>query len=507
MTVRAAIYCRISLDKDGKEEGVERQEAECRKWAETHGWEVIEPPYVDNSISAYDPHKRRPAYEQLVSDVKAGAVRAVLVWDIDRLTRQPKQLYDWIDMADPTKSRHPVMLVEAKDYGERVDMRSPMGQMILGIRASISKYEVAHKGERQRAANRARALKGTYFGGKRPVGYTFDAEVIPHEAAVVRAIFDAYLAGANLKEIARALGGEKTDLTEGVPTTPRPLYTEVKEYNERHPDRMKPMPAPQPWTGARVMSILRNPRYAGIMSYGPSNSEALNEKTNWYPTTFTDEDGRIVHGTWKPIVDEDTWHRAQALMEDHRSRRKQATTRVRRHLGTGLFLCGVCGKPIATTGLSYGCKGHVCRQLDGIDRYVTEVIARRLDRADARRGIKAGRKGPVRDFDAEIEKQRKRIKRAEADYDAEVIEAADLARVRDKARAEISRIEAERDTSPVSTIPASVFRADSPSQAFMDLPVAGKQAVIDVLATVTVLPGSFKRGQFDPSRAVRIDWK
>ena len=47
----AAIYARISRDREGAGLGVERQEADCRALAERLGWDVVAV-YVDNDISA-----------------------------------------------------------------------------------------------------------------------------------------------------------------------------------------------------------------------------------------------------------------------------------------------------------------------------------------------------------------------------------------------------------------------------------------------------------------------
>lgn len=48
--------------------------------------------YTDQSISAYDMSKVRPAYDEMVRDYKAGLFTAIVCWDLDRLTRQPRQL-------------------------------------------------------------------------------------------------------------------------------------------------------------------------------------------------------------------------------------------------------------------------------------------------------------------------------------------------------------------------------------------------------------------------------
>src|SRR4051812_1421815 len=94
--VRAAIYLRISLDATGEGLGVERQGEDCRRIAAERGWAVVAE-YVDNSISASDRRKDRPGYNRLVDAFAAGAFDALICWDLDRLTRQPRQLEDWID--------------------------------------------------------------------------------------------------------------------------------------------------------------------------------------------------------------------------------------------------------------------------------------------------------------------------------------------------------------------------------------------------------------------------
>ncbi|MBW0009097.1 MAG: recombinase family protein, partial [Pseudonocardiales bacterium] len=91
---RAAIYCRISLDRAGAGLGVARQQEDCRELAERLGWPVADV-YVDNDVSAYS-GKPRPAWQQLLAHVESGTVDAVLCWHVDRLTRSPRELEDVI---------------------------------------------------------------------------------------------------------------------------------------------------------------------------------------------------------------------------------------------------------------------------------------------------------------------------------------------------------------------------------------------------------------------------
>ena len=71
-------------------EAIDRQREDCENLARFRRWEVVET-YVDQSKSATDRTKVRPAYDQMVADYKAGAFDAIICYDLDRFTRQPRQ--------------------------------------------------------------------------------------------------------------------------------------------------------------------------------------------------------------------------------------------------------------------------------------------------------------------------------------------------------------------------------------------------------------------------------
>ena len=86
---RAAIYVRISLDATGEGLGVQRQEEDAHAICSERGWEVVGV-YRDNSISASNRKVRRPGYEALRRDYAGSLFDAVVCYDLDRLTRQPR---------------------------------------------------------------------------------------------------------------------------------------------------------------------------------------------------------------------------------------------------------------------------------------------------------------------------------------------------------------------------------------------------------------------------------
>jgi site-specific DNA recombinase len=100
----AAAYAHISEDRDGTGLGVARQEKDCRALAQRRGWHVVNV-YVDNDISAYS-GKPRPQYRQMLDDIKSGLIRAVVVWHLDRLHRQPRELEEFIDISAIPRRSH-----------------------------------------------------------------------------------------------------------------------------------------------------------------------------------------------------------------------------------------------------------------------------------------------------------------------------------------------------------------------------------------------------------------
>jgi DNA invertase Pin-like site-specific DNA recombinase len=95
--MRAAVYLRQSLDRDGTGLAIARQRDDCLKLCVERGWEPVE--YVDNDTSASS-GKARPAYMRMLADIDAGHLRAVVAWDLDRLHRRPVELEPFIDLAD-----------------------------------------------------------------------------------------------------------------------------------------------------------------------------------------------------------------------------------------------------------------------------------------------------------------------------------------------------------------------------------------------------------------------
>ena len=128
---RAAIYCRISDDRNGDGLGVKRQEADCRKLAAARGWTVAGV-YIDNDISAWN-GRQRPEYQRLLADIRSGAIGGVVVYKLDRLHRQPRELEEFIPLC---LSRG----VAIAPVAGEVDLGTAQGQLQARLMGAVDKH-------------------------------------------------------------------------------------------------------------------------------------------------------------------------------------------------------------------------------------------------------------------------------------------------------------------------------------------------------------------------------
>jgi site-specific DNA recombinase len=147
------MYARISSD-DGTALGVTRQLEDCRRLAGDLGWSVGDE-YVDNDISAYS-GKRRPEYERMMVDIAEGSRDGVLVYHVDRLTRRPKELEEFVEVLTGAKVRH-VRFVAGGD----LDIANGDGLMVIRLLSAVAANESATKSRRvlRKMLQRAEEIK------------------------------------------------------------------------------------------------------------------------------------------------------------------------------------------------------------------------------------------------------------------------------------------------------------------------------------------------------------
>lgn len=452
-TTAAAIYLRVSLDSTGEELAVKRQRKDCLEIIEKRGWTVAGE-YVDNSISASDARKLRPGYDALCRDYEAGRFGALVCWDLDRLTRQPRQLEDWIDRAE----KRALLVVTAN--GE-ADLSTDGGILFAGIKLQVARSEVRRKSARQIAAQKQRAELGKPAKGIRPTGYTINGEVIEDEAAIIRRIFDKFTSGDTLKGIAAGLQRDGVTTRRG-----------------------------GPWSSSSVSSILKNARYAGRSIYKGEDVGAA---------------------TWPAIVSEAQFAAVHARLDDPRRKTRGEDT-ARKHLGSGLYRCS-CGLRVkSSSGMGNGMNRYTCRNTcfyrsaKPIDDFVVAVVRGRLALPDLRELlVKPLDESELAELAAERKQLRHRLKATEADYDNDVIDGRRYKAKTEKITARLDKIRSQEAKLLASSGPESVLASEDPVAAFDAASLAIRQHLIDSIAVITLRKGRRGSRTFDPD-SVSITW-
>ncbi len=198
--MKAIGYIRVSTEKQA-DFGVslEAQAEKVRAMAVVQGAELAEV-IVDAGESAKS--LNRPGMARLLSLVDAGAVDAVIVAKLDRLTRSVKDLAELLERF----TRRGVSLVSV---AESLDTGTAAGRLVLNIMVSVSQWEREAIGERTRDAMSHKRANGERVGTL-PFGYRVEAdgshlEADPAEQGILARIRELKAAGHTTRQIAAEL--------------------------------------------------------------------------------------------------------------------------------------------------------------------------------------------------------------------------------------------------------------------------------------------------------------
>jgi site-specific DNA recombinase len=177
---RAALYARVSTDKQEREETVASQVDLLQQTAEARGYEVLPGNvFIDDGVSGT--RLDRLALERLRDLAAEGAFDVVLVTAPDRLAR--RYAYQVVLVEELTRCGCEVVFVH-QSWGA-----SPEEQMLLQMQGVFAEYERALIHERTRRGQLFAARQGRVNWGNPPYGYTYIHKTTttpqhPHSATV-----------------------------------------------------------------------------------------------------------------------------------------------------------------------------------------------------------------------------------------------------------------------------------------------------------------------------------
>jgi site-specific DNA recombinase len=275
---RCAIYTRKSTTQrlDHEVNSLVTQREICSAYIKSQqykGWAELPQPYDDGGHSGSG--LERPALSQLMQDIEAGKIDAVVVYKIDRLTRSLLDFVRLIEMFD----RQSITLVS---ISQAFDTSDSMGRMILNVLLTFSQFERELIAERVRDSIRTRKRHGHIHGGLPPFGYIAGHDGIhidQAEAKIVRFIFAEFLRTRRYTSVMNAVREAG-------------YCSSIKLSRRGIPRGGAPM---SPGT---VYGILRNPIYVG--------------QIRGHDTTY--------QGVHEPLISEETWEAAKALSEERKKR-------------------------------------------------------------------------------------------------------------------------------------------------------------------------------------------
>lgn len=150
-SLRVAIYVRVSTTHQDSQMQLDA----CTAVANQRGWTIVATLADDGYSGATT---ARPAYQQLLTDARAGRFDVVLAYKLDRLGRSTREMLHTIDSFEEWGVRF-VSATQPID----TDKGSPLGRLVLEILASIGSFERELARERTRdglAAARRRGRRG-----------------------------------------------------------------------------------------------------------------------------------------------------------------------------------------------------------------------------------------------------------------------------------------------------------------------------------------------------------
>jgi DNA invertase Pin-like site-specific DNA recombinase len=265
--------------------------------------------FKDPSLSAWNPRVVRPQWDALMRRLESGTSDGVIVYDLTRFSRKPREGERLVDLAD---------------HGLRVwalcgeyDLTTADGRKQFRDAMNAAAYESDKISERVKRGKLRRARKGRHHGGGRAFGMPGLApppkgwepgdprervadEQVEAERAVIRECYARMFAGEPLAKLVRDLN------TRGVPTA----------YGNR-------------WTRNTLHRTLTRPAIAGLVIHR----------------------GEII-GTLagiEPVVSREEWERVCAIFDARRRGRPSG----RVHWLSGLIRCGRCGRPLSGSPRNY----------------------------------------------------------------------------------------------------------------------------------------------------------
>jgi len=327
----AALYARVSSEKQKEEQTIGSQTEALKEYAQANGYMVV-PEWIFQDEGYSGAILNRPDLERLRDLAAEGQIETILVYSPDRLSRR----YAYQVLLMEEFARHGVETVFIKSP----QASTPEEQLLVQFQGMIAEYERAQIAERTRRGKKHRAKTGlvNVLSGA-PYGYRYVKkseisaayyEIVEEEAAIVREVYRWYTEEAlSIGQIYRKLNTLGVETRRGKST----------------------------WDRSTVWAMLRNPAYQGTACFGKTEhaerkkiTRLLRKRGGFSPRCSCSRERpreEWIEIPVPPIIKESTFSLAQERLE----RNKQFSPRHTKEptLLQGLLVCNECGYALYRT--------------------------------------------------------------------------------------------------------------------------------------------------------------
>jgi len=314
------IYVRVSTEEQAQEGfSIRAQIEKLKAYALLKDWDIFDI-YVDEGISGKN-IVDRPDINRLIGDIESGKVNNVLVFKVDRLTRNTKNLLELVELFEDYDCAF-------NSLTESIDTETPSGRMFLKIIGIFAEFERENLATRLRLGFERKVKEG-YTLASKYISYGYTREngeriqtICPEEATIVKEIFSMFVdKNMAMTRIARTLN-----------------------------ERKIPTKANCSWDGTGIKALLTNPTYIGKVRY------AVTDENRYFEA----------EGQHEGIISDKVFYLAQERLMIISQRSWKKHPREESYF-CGVLICGKCKKKYTTH--NYACKAE-----DGGTVYRTSYI-------------------------------------------------------------------------------------------------------------------------------------
>jgi site-specific DNA recombinase len=307
----AAAYIRVSTD-DQLEYSPDSQLEKIREYAAANNM-ILPEKYIFREEAGISGKKaeRRPEFMRMIGTAKQKPkpFDVIIVWKFSRFARNRQDSIVYKSML--RKQCGIDVLSVTEQLGD-----DKMSIIVEAMIEAMDEYYSINLAEEVRRGMNEKVMRGE------PVsipafGYTIQEKqykIDPVAAPIVKMIFRDYIAGMGCRSIAQKLNAMKVRTQRG-----------------------------GLWENRTVEYILRNPVYIGKIRWNPKRKTRRN---------YNDPDILITNGTHEPIIDRETWEKAQKRLAESKSAAEKDAVPKNSSAGMlrGLVKCSACGSTLTASG-------------------------------------------------------------------------------------------------------------------------------------------------------------